>query len=689
MSTALVLFHPSSTTPRARDTLPSPPADNAMPPRSTLTTKAWKAVSAERGYICPSCRTNAPAATPRPFSTRPRTARHASRHAPLPVSPRPLVNPRAPPHRLASLASATAIDPPPPIVPHANRALHHELHALRHVLDHPRLQLALESLESSTPVVRVALLGLDADGARAAARLARALFSDPLAEEEQWERELVGAADDGQAVLLKFGHVVDTLGVSGGPAVRTLRVPSPILRSRRVEILVSTLDADAVCRVDDAMSREDALLVPNRVPVHKAVVVARGLNGAVRYGGLPGARTHARLVTVALDVPSHAATDPGHSLRAPLGHAVDVDRATNALRLFRSDKANGARFGAEWQASALAPLADWVLGPPTQSTAAPQPRAAAVLGLVDSVLATCTRSLDTAQARATSHALASSVPDATRASLHAAVAAWAADAHADLQNNLDAAFARSPSWRRTAWYRLFWRIDDVSVSAAEVLHHNWLADAERRLAFLCGRLLQAGLATEAQLAQDTAAPRSPGPDDQRPATPAPAPVELQPPSPSPSPPPHNPAGHPPPWPPTLRLRRASLAHHLIPALHMRAQALLFTAISTTTASLALAAWFAAATTTTGSSLGLYEAAAIAAFGLVRSLRRLQTLWGRERRAFERDVRDAGRGVLREVEARLRALVTAGGRVCARDAEWERKRRALEGCRRALEGARGG
>jgi hypothetical protein len=242
--------------------------------------------------------------------------------------------------------------------------------------------------------------------------------------------------------------------------------------------------------------------------------------------------------------------------------------------------------------------------------------------------------------------------------------------------NLDTAFATSTSWKRTTWWRLFWRIDDVSVSASDLLRQCWLKEAEQRLAFLSGRILEAGLASVEQLQQ---------PQQNQPEQTTLMPGELA----------HMPSristmqqesdSKPPfdyPWSPAISLSRLHMLNTLVPELHRKAQGLLLSTLSTIVGSTALAAWLYAAT----AGVALYESGAILSLGLVWSLRRLQTRWERERKAFASSTREDARRVLSEVESRLKKLVQQGGRaiVNAEDARsWREAREAVERCQVAL------
>ena len=88
------------------------------------------------------------------------------------------------------------------------------------------------------------------DGAR---RLARVLLADPLAEEAEWEKQLVDTNHDERAILLRYitpfqrrRRVTDDPSSHGETSdlyqphalLRTMIIPAAILESQRLEILI-------------------------------------------------------------------------------------------------------------------------------------------------------------------------------------------------------------------------------------------------------------------------------------------------------------------------------------------------------------------------------------------------------------------------------------------------------------------
>ncbi|KAG9753832.1 hypothetical protein KCU73_g5800, partial [Aureobasidium melanogenum] len=320
--------------------------------------------------------------------------------------------------------------------------------------------------------------------------------------------------------------------------------------------------------------------------------------------------------------------------------------------------------------------------------------------------------------------ISNSISDQKRQEISQAISAWAQHAHTDLQVSLANAID-SRSWRRTTWSRLLWRVDDVGVAAEEVLRSHWLLDAESTLAFLAGRIEQAGFfrsrggvanfnpdyamhasdrATDPKTGEAISKERvflAPSQASSTPTTtktskgffgkfftdkvPQPSTADLL-----------NTHAltakvaqtggidifHSRPWPLAIHFTRQKLLHTLVPSLQARAQALLAQSLTTIGATSALGVWLYIATS--GSMLA--ESGAIAALGLVWTLRRLQKRWEGERETWEAEVREHGRVVLSEVEDVLRTVVRENERGVLRQTDiedWQRARQALRHVKRAL------
>lgn len=684
-----------------------------MPPRLSLKARALRQILHEP-YVCQSCLVKA-ARDHQPQRIAPRSLSSAGKPAVLPkartrswqAEQGPQLIPTEHIRRNASngsLASTTAINAPTSVPP-PYRELYQTLLALQDTassyVDLSRLQLATRSLESGSPTIRVALLGLGRNGLAAARKLARVLLSDVLSQEESFEDDIVNDKD-GRSLLLRYGDAEES--TQSTSLVRTLNVPSRFLQRHNLELLVTALNTDgSLSEAPDRAALAEAMLVPPlttpnseggrvgfvRYPVHKAVVVAEGITGAVEYGHLHAPLLDGNMINGAISVPLQQSGAAVSAEQQTSGNAVDIDLAMHAVTLFRNNNANGAEFNDEWQTSRIPALSEWIAG--SQNTA-PQPGLhPAVRSLIDSILSGAAASVSVSRDAELTLAAAKTVPESKRTALKAAISSWSADGHRDLQNNLDIAFTTSHSWRRTAWWRLFWRIDDVTISAANVLRNSWLTEAEQRLAFLSGRILDSGLATEGQLMGPIPVLLEPGRQKEmqeyetnqtQPETVA----ELM----------QMPsmlsqtqqrsgvnARYSPPWPQSINLSRQYIIHTLVPDLHREAQALLFTTLSIIGGSAALSVWFFAAT----AGLGIYESVAILALGTVWGVRRLQKKWSRERQNFALAVREDARGVLAEVEGYLRSIVNEGGKASVRPEDvkqWSEASEAIERCASALD-----
>ena len=107
--------------------------------------------------------------------------------------------------RHASTVSITAVNAERD-VPSAFKDLHQALDRLNKdalsYVNISKLQLALRGLESTSPITRIAILGLN--NQKSARSLARLLTADALSDEGEWERRLEEYdADDTRAIILR------------------------------------------------------------------------------------------------------------------------------------------------------------------------------------------------------------------------------------------------------------------------------------------------------------------------------------------------------------------------------------------------------------------------------------------------------------------------------------------------------
>ncbi|TKX26779.1 hypothetical protein C1H76_0933 [Elsinoe australis] len=605
--------------------------------------------------------------------------------------------------RHASPASVSFSQTPSPFpiqthsIPSANEPLHDALSELNNIapdlVNQSRLQLALRGLESTSPTIRIAILGEGSKGLRKARRLARLLIADPLDHERAWERQLKDEKDgDNRAILLRYSELEEENRFSGvqrapeNPLLRSIAVRSPALGREKVELLVGQAHI-AHGIFDEYGDREisEAALLPVlhsplagsgragsvRFPVHRSIMLGQGFRGAIALS------EYADALGDDFEGPVHTAIDLPVSDKLLEGTSTNVAAAEDALDAFRMDVRNGPRFSETWQTSGMSHLSD-LLKVHREGRRLPEP----LLEHIRSVLSSTADTIVFTIRAARTDIESKTVPDTTRNALQAAITSWSEYAHSDLRDTMTIAFD-SPTWRRTSFPRVLWRIDDVSFSASELLHSNFLIESETYLAFLTGRIGEAGFFADSQ-ASSSSPPSPASPPPSAVASPSADIDPLQ--------------GLSPvqflqlsetrdqvkaetgidpfvtkPWPVGLTACRHALLNTLVPALHARAQSLVLQCLGLIGSTSALGAWYVVAT----AGSGMYEAGAIVGLGAVWALRRLQKLWGAERVKFEEEVREQGRVVLGEVEARLRGIVRDGRRPQIREEDQERWNKAEE------------
>lgn len=428
-----------------------------------------------------------------------------------------------------------------------------------------------------------------------------------------------------------------------------------MLKRDNLEILVAGLGAQA----DPSHSRftADTLLVPTvaiptshsgrhnfiRYPVHKSIVCGSGVDGILAYSGLisrSDLKSEVKSVygVIELSVADH---QQGNDRVA----FVDVNQADEALSKFRESVKNVSAYEHGWNESGVQPVVDWLSVLRTNDGLNPTLKTL-ILSLLDSaeegVIAKENAKLQEQNAQ--------SVSDQARENLNWSVSLWAERAHSELRKSLEEGFA-SKRWKGMAWWKLFWRVDDVGMVTSEILEKNYLRQAEREVIWTAGRFQQAGLLDEPK---DVAEGGANGPL----STTSKPDLTYQ---------------------TQISTNRARLLNTAVPSLQALAQRLVLFSISTTSLTSALSAL----TYISFPSASVSEVCVAGAVGLIYSLRRQQTKWETARRSWEDDVRENGRATLRETEELLRTAVRDGGRqikdVSERDA-----RESIQRARQALE-----
>ncbi|KAL8770414.1 MAG: hypothetical protein Q9209_003840 [Squamulea sp. 1 TL-2023] len=424
-------------------------------------------------------------------------------------------------------------------------------------------------------------------------------------------------------------------------------------------------------------------------PVHKALILVQGDNVARTFLALKSIEkfdSGGDMVTVVVDTPWNGL----NSLEAPLQpiNPINLQRAEEAIATFRKSLDNSFDYEHAWFESGLPKQSKWLV---EGTEALPVILKPTLRRLVEMLVASAEEAFeheDSAQL----HELASSViPLSTRDTLHKYLTNWAEAAHTELRDRIDFAVNRK-SWRKLAWWKLFWRVDDLSYILSDVLRQAWLLDADRGILYLAGRIEQAGLlpSRPSNPYQISTIVR-PDPETRVLGTSPPEPrlSDLMPSiamhAPSPTTHPLSLAGentnHPI---PSISHTRLYLLATTVPPMQSLGNRLLLHSLSTTFLTSSLSALMYISISTTS----IYEAGAIAAVGTVYSLRRLQKRWEEARERWVTSVREEGRRILRRVEDGWRGVVREGGMGEEEDEgsrdEREKARRAIRSVKDRLE-----
>ncbi|KAH0545300.1 hypothetical protein FGG08_000599 [Glutinoglossum americanum] len=567
-----------------------------------------------------------------------------------------------------------------------------------------RLKLALQGVEGGQKApVRVAVLGLGGSQ-ESACRLVKVLLTDPLSDEVPWEKQLDGLkSNDGRGLLIRYGDV----SLLQRSLLPTLSVPSPFLKTHNLEILISNLHVGASpydkVSTPRTTSLEDVILVPSldtpasatgrfsvvTYPVHKALLFVKGVQGAVMYGRFTASQTEGgsseNLIKVAVDLPAPAIAPSGEIISdSPLINTVDVQLARSAIAKFRQSLENATLYEQRWFLSGIPPLLEWLaLGSAVGEAEKLKP---AVRSLIISLLEETEARINQEEYNQRNATTTSRTLEPTRQALRFALTSWAERAHTELRDELDTAFS-GKRWRRLAWWKLFWRVDDVGMIAEEVLSRRWLVEAEKEVIWVTGRIEESELVKAQFGPHPVGNPPAPtaelNPESGLPRTFLDAPTlspfseltasnvsEDQAPLPALRP-----------WPLDIPIARSRLLTVTIPPLQSRAQSLLLQTISTSVLTSTLTALLYL------SSFSIYESGVVAALGLVWSLRRLQKKWEAVKREWQEEVREEGRRAARETERTVwEILETVGKEHKSLEGEGERQkaRGDLLAIREALE-----
>lgn len=544
-----------------------------------------------------------------------------------------------------------------------------------------RLQLALHGLQQSPgdEAIRIAILGL-ADGGESLQRakeLLRLLLADPLKTEEEWERILLEDKQGGKPLLLRVGYDAQE-GNTGGHLVRELYTSSPSFKGHKLEILVLEMDPPVDGGQEAFM---ESVLVPSMeiptsntgrytpvtTPVHKCLIVGNGIVGATSLARFP----------IDVDRDIVGATANIQSLvnkEASLPfQVIDISTGADALGSFRESVENALIYEKEWFASGLPEIVEWIktgTGPTEAEMKEPLRK------LITSLLSRTSAAIEEEQVAKLNVALLDKVSSSDLQSLRKALSKWAENAHTELRDELDIAFDGN-RWRKLSWWKLFWRVDDVSMIASDILHSRFLTDADKEIIFLSGRIAQvqgpknivddpnwAYKPTQRMKREHKLGYEPPPPNLKALVNPRDFVIREK-------------AEKP--WPTHIPLTRSYLSLETVPALQALAQKLVLQTLTTSSLTSAVAGLMYVSTLSTS----LYEAGAVAALGLVWSLRRMQGKWEAARRFWEGEVREEGRKAVRGVEVAISEALVEESVTVEVDQEVEKAREVLERAEDAL------
>ena len=386
-----------------------------------------------------------------------------------------------------------------------------------------------------------------------------------------------------------------------------------------------------------------------RYPVHKSIVCGSGLEDLLAYSGLiarSDLKQEAKSVYGAIEM---AVSDKERNNDRIA--FVDINQANDALDKFRESVQNASLYERGWNNSGVQPVVDWL----AQLQADEGSLNPSLKTLIQSLLDAAKEGVLAKEAQRAQEQQAAGVSDESRADLDRSVTMWAERGHSELRSSLEAGFA-SKRWKGLAWWKLFWRVDDVGMITSEILEKQYLHGAEREVIWTAGQFQQAGLIDKVEATEEP-------PSEAKESTTAAADKTAS-----------------EPWPMQISKSRTSLLDTTVPALQSLAQRLVLFSVSTTTLTSALSAL----TYISLPTASVYETCTMAVVGLVYSLRRQQTKWEKARTFWEEEVREDGRTALLETEKELRTIVKEGGRPEIDVSDVQEAKESIEQARRAVD-----
>lgn len=478
----------------------------------------------------------------------------------------------------------------------------------------------------------------------------RMILTDPLQDEQEWERQLKDH-DPKNPLIVRIRSTEEqrsTLTVTKSSLLSEVNVSSAEWNHLNLELLFMETHLPEFARDEQtrAIEVEESILVPkvgipsaeDRVtpvttPVHQAILVGDGFKGSVNVTAVPIPEGEESVLKV-VDLEGI----PRMQLAPPF-ELVDISAADKGVSLFRKSSSNAIEYERLWFDSGLPALTKWLKSGVSSSDETTKPAVRElVASLLDNVLARC----ELENRREIKHIYQETPVGQEEPifspTLNRAVSEWSQKAHAELQDELDLAFT-GRRWRKLGWWQLFWRVDDVAMLTNEMLNQRFLPTAERELVYLAGQIAQAAKADQKYPQPHSVSGANPelkqlGSGELEPFVS----VHTRPALPK--------------WPGHIAFTRRYLQNETVPALQALAQRLVVQSLATSGLTTSLGALLYI------SSYSIFEAGAVAALGVVWSASRLQKKWDAARSFWEGEVREEGRKALRGVEESVVAVTNS-------------------------------
>ncbi|KIW99377.1 uncharacterized protein Z518_11365 [Rhinocladiella mackenziei CBS 650.93] len=568
-----------------------------------------------------------------------------------------------------------------------------------------RLQLALQGLEFEIPTTRVAVLGLNVP--ETARRIVRLLLADALKDESQWERQLLKQDSDfSQGLVIRYGQPPNPNLPQARNPIPVLYVPSEILERNNIEILVSAVSGPRTGELLQAAQAvtSDAFLSPSigtptaangrqttiSQPVHSSLLVTNGLDELLIAAELLASTNFAagedrKSVRLVANLEGIEGEAPGQVL------IVNVAKAEEGLAAIRRSVGEATSYEHKWIDSGMPLLSSWLTLASASRSEGPIPTP--VRMLISSLLTNASRNLQAQAALEARSQAERSLSLATRANLEASIEEFSRKAHLELQSGLASAWS-SRNWRKLAWYKLFWRVDDVGLIITDLVTNAWLPHTERAVYELSGRLSQAGIlpmdlistyrqsegigttrttvdrVAEAIPVVQAQAEMATDPPMQPVVTNAAGTVEAT----------MAAVGRSIPLSTSISMTRSRQIDRAIMNLTSTAQQIVLKTLSLT----GLSAGLSALTYVSITPGSLYEAGTIVAVGTAYALWRMQGDWLKATKALEDGLYEEGRTVIQKIVGRMTELIEKGSRVIEDEVEVRSRQEAENAVMKARE-----